>query len=340
MTLQKICSKYLKKIPQMILKYGNNPHQLGYIEKCKHSNIKVLNGKPSYINYLDAIHSWDLVSSIKEYKYDNIIATSFKHNIPTGLVSIKNSSNYFNNPVKESFLQSRNIDPLSSFGDFIAISDYINSDTALKIKNVVSDGIIANGFSDNAFNILKSKKKGNYIICKGTHFYKYDYDIRELNGIRFVTQKNNYILDNEKLDELLHKNNLYDSINNNLTIRNNLQLSFNILRNITSNSVSIAYDNKVIAVGSGQQNRLDCIKLAGKKAMKYLERNNINKDDVELVLGSDGFLPFEDNIEECLKYNIKYIIQPGGSVRDYKVNELCNKYNIKMIHTGIRMFYH
>ena len=339
MTLRNICGRYLDKSYKQLLRYGNNPHQKAYIEKYNSPNIKVLHGNPSYINYLDAIQSWDLVSSIKEFKYNDIVSTSFKHNTPTGLVLTNYTCNLYNDPIKESFLQSRNIDPLSSFGDFIAISDCINKETALEIKKVVSDGIIAKDFTNSALEILKSKK-GNYIICQGFTNYRYKYDIREINGIRFVTEKNNYILDNKKLDELIEKNNLHNQLNDELIIKNNLQLSFNILRNVTSNSVSIAYDNKVIAVGSGQQNRVDCIKLAGEKAIKYLERNNIHKDDVELTLGSDGFLPFEDNIEECLKYNIKYIIQPGGSVRDKKVSKLCNKHDIIMLHTGTRMFYH
>ena len=122
--------------------------------------------------------------------------------------------------------------------------------------------------------------------------------------------------------------------------KDDILIAQNTLKNTVSNSVAIAYDNKVIGVGCGQQNRVDCIKIAGKKAKKYLKRNNIDINNVELVLASDGFLPFEDNVEECLKYNVKYIIQPGGSIRDKEVKILCIKNDIYLINTGHRMFFH
>lgn len=322
--------KYFKHI----LKYGCNAHQQGFISKNS-GNIKILHGNPSYINYLDAVFSWDLISSIKKFKPDSILSTSFKHNIPTGM-SLLDEKAY---TPRDSFLDSRNIDPLSSFGDFIAISETIDLDAAKEIKKVVSDGIIAPNFTKEALKVLKSKKKGNYIICKGLFGHSFKYESRKINGIEFLVEKNNFILDDETLDNCIENNNQY-FLQKNSILKNNCQLSFNILRNIVSNNVAIAYDNKVIAVAAGQQNRVDCIRLAGNKAHKYLERHNIDPKKADLVLASDGFLPFEDNIEECLKYNINYIIQPGGSVRDGTIQSLCTEKGITMLNTGIRMFYH
>ena len=242
------------------------------------------------------------------------------------------------NNVEKAFKECRNIDPLSSYGDFIAISDIIDFNTAEKIKNVVSDGIIALGYTDDALDILKRKKKGKYIIFKAD-YVNYFYEARELNGLKFVYETNKYILNNNKMIDILFKNNLeYRIINQNL--QKDIQLAHNILMYVPSNSISISYNNKVIGVGAGQQNRVDCIKIAGRKAMEYLKRNDIHIDDTELVMSSDGFLPFEDNIDDGIKYNIKYIIQPGGSIRDEFINKKCKENNITMIKTGFRMFYH
>ena len=302
------------------IKYGLNPHQGAKICKNSDSNIKLINGIPSYINYLDAIQSWNLISSIKSYEDNKIISTSFKHTTPTGLC--------LNDSVSEAFINCRNIDPLSSYGNFIAISDTIDKNTAKLIKNVVSDGIIALDYTDEALEILKSKKKGKYIIFKGKYSNLFQ-ETREINGIKFILDINNYLLDDTVLKSI-----------NDIQVRSDSKLAYNILKFIPSNSVTIAYNNKVIGVGAGQQNRVDCIKIAGEKALNYLERNNLLKDNIELILASDGFLPFEDNIIECLKYNIKYIVQPGGSIRDNIVKDMCKNNNIKLINTGKRMFYH
>ena len=322
------------------IKYGLNPHSSAKVLNYN-SNIKLLNGIPSYINYLDAIQSWNLISSIKINNYDKVVSTSFKHTTPTGLsLNNKEIVDGIDKGVKKSFIDSRFIDPLSSFGDFIAISDEVNEETARVIKNFVSDGIIAHSFTDKAYDLLKGKKKGKYIIFSGT-YKEYLTEIRELNGIKFTLKNNKYILNNEKINDLIENNEMTSTYNNFDSItKKNLELANNILNFVPSNSVAIAYDNKVIGVGAGQQNRVDCIRIAGKKAYNYLEKNKINKEEAKLVLASDGFLPFEDNIEECMKYNIKYIIQPGGSIKDKDILNMCILNNIKMIKTGHRLFLH
>ena len=234
----------------------------------------------------------------------------------------------------DSFIASRNIDPVSSYGDFIAISDIVDEKTAKSIKHIVSDGIIANGFTNNAYDILSSKKNGNYVIFNASHDNSNNTEIREMNGLKFILEKNNFILNDEKFNQMF--NNL--EINNDT--KSTIQLAYNILSYIPSNSISIAYKNNIIGVGAGQQNRVDCIKIAGTKALEYLNKNNIDVKTADLVLASDGFLPFIDNIEECAKFNIKYIIQPGGSIRDKEILKTCEKNGIKMLKTGIRMFHH
>lgn len=315
-------------------RYGNNPHQSGYAYLSQKSNVQLLHGNPSFINYLDAIQSWDLVSSLKENMGTSyILATSFKHNTPTGLTLNRKKGETC---VKKTFQDSRNIDPLSSFGDFIAISDIVDEETALAIKKEVSDGIIAPAFTKTAFRILQSKKRGNYVICQGKFGQKYKYDERELNGVKFVMEKNNYIISLNDIGDLAQSQKL------NLThnIQKSMMLSYNILRNIVSNSVAFAYNNQVIGVGAGQQNRVDCIEIAGRRALRYLERHNIDPASANIVMASDGFLPFQDNINQCKKYHVKYIIQPGGSIRDLEVQTACQQANICMLTTGVRMFYH
>tara|TARA_B100001250_G_scaffold411945_1_gene441887 strand:- start:1073 stop:2038 length:966 start_codon:yes stop_codon:yes gene_type:complete len=320
--------KFLNRLisaSKFTIKHGINPHQDALIYN-KNSNINLLNGNPSYINYLDAINSWNLVSNIKSYNNNKVISTSFKHTTPTGLSMLNNCL--------DSFIASRNIDPVSSYGDFIAISDIVDEKTAKSIKHIVSDGIIANGFTNNAYDILSSKKNGNYVIFNASHDNSNNTEIREMNGLKFILEKNNFILNDEKFNQMF--NNL--EINNDT--KSTIQLAYNILSYIPSNSISIAYKNNIIGVGAGQQNRVDCIKIAGTKALQFLNRNNIDVKTADLVLASDGFLPFIDNIEECAKFNIKYIIQPGGSIRDKEILKTCEKNGIKMLKTGIRMFHH
>lgn len=326
---------------RVALKYGCNPHQRAYMEQLSSSVVKVVSGTPSLINILDAIYSWDLVNTLHQCRPNKLVSTSFKHNIPTG-VSMLDKSKY---TVQDSFEDSRSIDPLSSFGDFIALSDTVDAATARQIQKVVSDGIIAPDYTTEALEILQQKKQGNYIVCQGCFFTPTpEFETREVMGLRLKAESNSFILNDSVLDNVVasstEKHFGGDSPTLSEATRCSLIAAFNCLKNVVSNSVAVAHDGKVIAVASGQQNRVDCIRLAGQKTRKYLRQHNISKEATSLVLASDGFLPFEDNVEECAKYNIDYIVQPGGSIRDQVVSTKSKDYNIHMFHTGTRMFFH
>ena len=338
---------------------------------------------------------------------NKITATSFKHTAPAG-ISLNNklspmleyvygASNYRISDTALSYLRARNSDPLSSFGDFIAISHKIDVDTAILIKREISDGIIAPDYDEDALKILKSKKKGNYLIIQIDKNYDLDeyIEVREIFGMGLIQNKNNYIIDENTIFNNIVTENKF--IENNII--EDLLLGYQSLKYIPSNSVVFVYDGQVVSVGCGQQNRVDCVKLAGKKARKWLLRQhpkvlNLNnyfkngtpkqekinciinyidndftsksfldwsKNFIEgydyiplsekekkefvnihsnFVLASDGFFPFRDNIDECHKYGVKYIIQPGGSIQDINIIDTCNKYNMVMINTSNRMFYH
>ena len=392
---------------ELKLRYGCNPYQdMAYC--CSINDkfpIQILNGKPGYINLLDAFNSWQLVKEISELT-NKITSTSFKHTAPAG-IGLSNQLDtilrYTYNNHNElsdtaiSYLRARNSDPLSSFGDFIAISHKVDIDTAKLIKREISDGIIAPDYDEDALKILKLKKKGNYLIIQVDKNYELDeyIEVRELFGVGLIQNKNNYMIDKNTI--------LNNIVTNNKKLDNNIIddciLAYQSLKYIPSNSVVFVYDGQVVSVGCGQQNRVDCVKLAGKKARKWLLRqhpkvldlNNYFKSDVSrqdkincimnfiendftkksyldweknfiegfkfnpltiyeikeftklfnnFILASDGFFPFRDNIDECYKYGVKYIIQPGGSIQDINIIDTCNKYDMVMINTNNRMFYH
>ena len=389
------------------LRYGCNPYQdMAYC--CSLNDkfpIKVLNGKPGYINLLDAFNSWQLVKDIKNIT-GKITSTSFKHTAPAG-ISISNELTTLlryayncHNDISEtavSYLRARNSDPLSSFGDFIAISDKVDKDTATLIKREISDGIIAPDYDDDALKILRSKKKGNYLVIQIDKNYELDeyIEVRELFGMGLIQNVNNYVIDdNTILNNIVTKNKF---IENDILL--DLKIGFQSLKYIPSNSVAFVYDGQVVSIGCGQQNRVDCVKLAGKKARKWLLRqhpkvldlnnyfkNGISRQDKincimnfiendftsksyldweknfidqyeynpltnyeineyikifnNFTLASDGFFPFRDNIDECYKYGVKYIIQPGGSIQDINIIDTCNQYGMVMVNTNNRMFYH
>ena len=258
---------------QLNLKYGCNPHQKNAaIYSLQNNNFpyEILNGNIGYINYLDALQSWNLVNELRGYL--NIpCCASFKHNAPAGVGTSKPLTDnlkkvYFlnkdrtYNPVTTAYIRARNADPMSSFGDFIAVSDEVDEETAQYIKTEVSDGIIAPSFTDGAFEILKSKKKGNFIIIKGTYEKLENISYRELFGVALSQDENT------QPSSVFDKNNIVTKTKN-LSQENLENL---IIANVTckytpSNSVVFSYDGQVVGVGAGQQNRVDCVKLAGKK---------------------------------------------------------------------------
>ena len=380
--------KYRKYKKIRNLSKGTNPHQKSdgfYNINDSNSPYKVLNGNPSYINMLDASYSWNLMCDLKEFIPKQLAFASYKHNSPAGVAFYKKLRDCDNNKfmvakncegnycsyggVGSTYLRSRNCDPLSSFGDFIATNAIVDIETAQLIKKDVSDGIIAQGYTEDALNILKHKKNGNYVILEGEKIH-YENEMREIGGIALHQEKDNFLtFVNKPVTKHKLNNDIIESI----------KLVNTTLKYTQSNSVAICYDGQVIGIGAGQQNRVECVKIAGKKMENWILRelpeiqdllsskmkkvtkinkmydmiNNldesrkkeflekwIEKNGHKLVLGSDGFFPFTDSIDICKEYGIKNIIQPGGSINDNLIIDKCNKEDICMVLTGNRIFTH
>ena len=388
---------------ELELKYGCNPNQKParvYMENGE-LPVTVVNGKPGYINLLDALNGWQLVKELKEAT-GFPAATSFKHVSPAGaaigrplsstLKQIYYTDDVELTPLACAYARARGADRMSSFGDFIALSDKCDKATALLIKKEVSDGIIAPGYDDDALEILKAKKKGGYCVLQiDENYVPAKIEKKQVFGITFE-QGHNFI----KLDDNCLKN--IGTKNKTLTKeeRDNLLISLIILKYTQSNSVCYVKDGQAIGIGAGQQSRIHCTRLAGDKADKWwlrqspqvlnlkfkadkkrADRDNTidaytsdDYDDVlaegiwqnffvekpsvftreerkawiakntDVAVGSDAFFPFGDNIERAHRSGVKVIAQPGGSIRDDNVIETCDKYNMVMAFTGIRLFHH
>ena len=389
------------------LKYGCNPNQKPsriFMDNGKDLPIEILNGKPGYINFLDAFNSWQLVKEIKE-NTGNVAATSFKHVSPTSAAIGKKLSDRLkkscfvddvegldDSPLACAYARARGTDRMSSFGDWIALSDECDEVTARIIAREVSDGIIAPGYSPKALEILKSKRKGNYNIVKIDKDYKPDpIEHKQVFGVTFEQGRNEFKIDGSLLKNIVTKNKNLPA-----EAATDLIISLITLKYTQSNSVCFAVDGQAIGVGAGQQSRIHCTRLAGNKAdlwhlrqsdkvlsLQFAEgvgrpdKNNIIdiylSDEAEDVLGddvwkqffavrpepftteekkaylskitgvslgSDAFFPFSDNIERARKSGVSYVAQPGGSVRDDLVIEACDKYNMVMAFTGMRLFHH
>lgn len=391
---------------EFALKYGCNPNQKPariYVENGE-LPIEVLSGRPGYINFLDAFNSYQLVREVK-IATGLCAAASFKHVSPTSCavgipMSEKLKKACFVDEIEgldESMLacayaRARGTDRMSSFGDWIALSDVCDKTTALVIKHEVSDGIIAPGYTDEALEILKSKKKGNYNIVKiDENYVPEPIERKQVYGITFEQGRNNFEISEKLLENVVTcEKNIPDDAKRDLII------ALITLKYTQSNSVCFAYDGQAIGVGAGQQSRIHCTRLAGTKAdlwhlrqsekvlnLPFLptlgrpDRDNCIdvylSDDAEDVIGdgnwenyftvkpeaftreekrayldnisgvslaSDAFFPFGDNIERAKKSGVSYIAQPGGSIRDDQVIETCDKYNISMAFTGMRLFHH
>jgi len=389
------------------LKYGCNPNQKPskiYMANGDELPIEILNGRPGYINFLDAFNSWQLVSEIKA-ALNMPCATSFKHVSPTSAaVGIKMSDalkkacfvddveGLDDSPIATAYARARGTDRMSSFGDWIALSDKCDVVTAKLIAREVSDGIIAPDYDPEALEILKAKKKGNYNVVKIDPGYVPEkIETKQVFGITFEQGRNDYKVDESVLSDIVTKNkDLPESAKRDLII------ALITLKYTQSNSVCYAEDGQAIGVGAGQQSRIHCTRLAGSKAdnwhlrqsekvlnlpfkpeVKRPERDNtidvyisedyedVLKDGVwetiftekpapftkeekreylsqfnNTVVGSDAFFPFSDNIERVHKSGVKYIAQPGGSVRDDAVIECCDDYGMVMAFTHMRLFHH
>ena len=387
------------------LKYGCNPNQKPsriYMEDGSELPVTVLNGKPGYINFLDAFNGWQLVKELKAAT--NLpAATSFKHVSPAGAaVGLPLSDTLAKiywvddlgelSPLACAYARARGADRMSSFGDFIALSDVCDVDTAKLIKREVSDGVIAPGYTDEALEILKAKKKGNYnVILIDENYVPAELEKKQVYGITFEQGRNELEANSDLLSNVVTKNKdipdwaLMD-----------MKISLIILKYTQSNSVCYVKNGQAIGIGAGQQSRIHCTRLAGQKADNWFlrqspqvlglqfidtlgraDRDNAidvyigdEYEDVlregewqkrfkvkpevftreekrawldknqDVILGSDAFFPFSDNIERAKKSGVKYIAQPGGSVRDDLVIECADKYDMAMAFTGIRLFHH
>ena len=390
---------------EMLLKYGCNPNQKPsrvFIEDGKDLPIEVLNGKPGYINLLDAFNGWQLVRELKKAT-GMCAATSFKHVSPAGAAIGKPLSEvekkiYFVDdlgeltPLASAYARARGADRMSSYGDFIALSDECDACTAKMIQREVSDGIIAPGYTDEALEILKSKRKGTYNIIKiDENYVPAPIERKQVFGVTFEQGRNELKIDNDMLTNIVTDNKEIPEDK-----KTDLVISLITLKYTQSNSVCYVKDGQAIGIGAGQQSRIHCTRLAGNKADIWWLRqhpkvlglqfvDNIRRPDRDnaidvyisdehddvlaegvwqntfkvkpevlteaekkewlakntgVCLGSDAFFPFGDNIERAKKSGVAYIAEPGGSIRDDHVIMTCNKYNMAMAFTGIRLFHH
>ena len=390
---------------ELELKYGCNPNQKPsriYMADGSELPIEVLNGRPGYINFLDAFNGWQLVRELK--KATGLpAATSFKHVSPAGASVGRPMSDTLKkiywvddmgdlSPLACAYARARGADRMSSFGDFISLSDVCDADTARLIKREVSDGVIAPGYTDEALEILKAKKNGNYNIIKiDENYTPAPLEHKQVFGVTFEQGRQELPIDDELLSNIVTEN---KEIPEEALI--DMKISLIVLKYTQSNSVCFVKDGQAIGIGAGQQSRVHCTRLAGQKAdnwwlrqcpkvmnlpfkekIRRADRDNAidlyigdeymdvladgaweniftEKPEVftkeekrewldkltDVTLGSDAFFPFFYNIERAHKSGVKYIAQPGGSVRDDAVIDCCNKYNMAMAFTGIRLFHH
>lgn len=390
---------------ELALKYGCNPNQKPsriYMDDDRDLPIEVLSGRPGYINFLDAFNGWQLVRELKAAT-GLPAATSFKHVSPAGAaVGLPLDETLRKiywvddmgelSPLACAYARARGADRMSSFGDFIALSDVCDKDTASLIKREVSDGVIAPGFTDEALEILKAKKKGNYCVIKIDENYRpAPLEHKQVFGITFEQGRQELPIDDELLSNVVTENKEIPE-----AAKRDLKIALITLKYTQSNSVCFVKDGQAIGVGAGQQSRVHCTRLAGQKADNWFLRQCPKVLDLQFVdgirragrdnaidvyigeeymdvladgawekifkvkpevftreekrawldqmkgvtLGSDAFFPFSDNIERAHKSGVQYIAEPGGSVRDDAVIECCNKYNMAMAFTGIRLFHH
>ncbi len=390
---------------ELQLKYGCNPNQKPsriYLANGEDLPIEVLSGRPGYINFLDAFNGWQLVRELKK-ETGLPAATSFKHVSPAGAaVGLPLSETLKKiywvddmgdlSPLACAYARARGADRMSSFGDFIALSDVCDKDAASLIKREVSDGVIAPGFTDEALEILKAKKNGNYCVIKiDENYTPAPLEHKEVFGVTFEQGRQELPINDELLSNVVTENKEIPA-----EALRDLKIALITLKYTQSNSVCFVKDGQAIGVGAGQQSRVHCTRLAGQKADNWFLRQCPKVLDLQFVdgirradrdnaidvyigeeymdvladgawekifkvkpevftreekrawldqmtgvsLGSDAFFPFSDNIERAKKSGVQYIAEPGGSVRDDAVIECCNKYNMAMAFTGIRLFHH
>jgi len=388
------------------LKYGCNPNQKPaqiFMRDGADLPLEVLNGKPGFINFLDALNGWQLVCELKEAT-GLPAATSFKHVSPAGAAiglplsdvqkkSFRVKASAELTPLACAYARARGADRMSSYGDFISLSDICEAATAKLISIEVSDGVIAPGFTDEALEILKNKRGGGYTVIKiDSNYRPADQELKDVFGVTFEQGHNNYKLDAKVFENIVSaRKDIPESA------KLDLLIAMITLKYTQSNSVCYTYDGMAIGIGAGQQSRIHCVRLAGQKADFFFlrqhekvlnlpfkkglgraERDNatdvyLTDGDWEVMLetdqwmesfetkpepftvaekreylktiggvslGSDAFFPFSDNIERAKRSGVEYILEPGGSIRDDAVIAACDKYNMVLGFTGMRLFHH
>ncbi|MBO4289206.1 MAG: phosphoribosylaminoimidazolecarboxamide formyltransferase [Lachnospiraceae bacterium] len=389
------------------LKYGCNPNQKPakiYMKNGGDLPLQILNGRPGYINFLDALNSWQLVKELKEALGQPAV-TSFKHVSPTSAAvgnplseklkkacMVADIEGLDDSPLACAYARARGTDRMCSFGDWVALSDICDVTTARMIKREVSDGVIAPGYEPEALEILKAKRKGGYNVVQIDPDYVTEVqETKQVFGVTFEQGRNNFKIHEGLLENLVTQNKFLPD-----SAKRDLIIALITLKYTQSNSVCYAVDGQAIGVGAGQQSRIHCTRLAGSKADTWFLRQhekvldlpfqkglgrpdkdnvidgyiNQNEEDVcadgnwqkyftrqpeplteaekrafldqvdGVALGSDAFFPFSDNIERAHKSGVKYIAEPGGSIRDDAVIDCCDKYGIAMAFTGMRLFHH
>ena len=389
------------------LKYGCNPNQKPakvYMTDGSELPVTILNGRPGYINFLDALNSYQLVKELKAAT-GLPCATSFKHVSPTSAAVglplpealkkacfVEDVAGLDENPLACAYARARGTDRMCSFGDWVALSDPCDALTASLIAREVSDGVIAPGYSEEALEILKAKRKGSYnVVAIDSDYVPAQQEEKQVYGVTFQQGRNNFKIDGELLNHIVTQNKDLPE-----GAKRDLIVSLITLKYTQSNSVCFAYDGQAIGVGAGQQSRIHCTRLAGSKADTWFlrqhpktlalpfkpdlgrpNRDNVidgyingNEEDVcaegiwqnyftkrpeplteeekreflatrqNVSLGSDAFFPFPDNIKRALKSGVRYVAQPGGSIRDDLVIEECDKNDMVMAFTGMRLFHH
>ena len=392
---------------EFALKYGCNPNQKPsriYMADGSDLPITILNGRPGYINFLDALNSWQLVKELKEAT-GMVAVTSFKHVSPTSAAVGKPLSDTLkkacfvdddpeldDSPLACAYARARGTDRMCSFGDWVALSDICDATTAKLIAREVSDGVIAPGYTDEALAILKTKRKGSYnVVAIDPGYVPAEAERKQIFGITFEQGRNNFKIGEHLLENIVTANKELPE-----SARMDLIISLITLKYTQSNSVCFAYDGQAIGVGAGQQSRVHCVRLAGGKADTWFLRQhpktlalpfradlgragrdnvidgyiNGNEEDVcaegiwqnyftvrpepltaeekrawldsrdAVALGSDAFFPFPDSVKRGVASGVKYIAEPGGSIRDDLVIEECDKNGIVMAFTGMRLFHH
>ncbi len=390
---------------ELLLKYGCNPNQKPssvYMHDGSDLPFEVLNGRPGYINLLDALNGWQLVSELKKAT-GMPAATSFKHVSPAGaaiglpLSEVEAKIYWVDDlgelsPIASAYARARGADRMSSFGDFISLSDVCDVSCARIIAREVSDGIIAPGYEPEALEILKQKKKGNYCILQMDPAYRPDpAEHKQVFGVTFEQGRNELVVDDALFSNIVTKNTDLPK-----AARDDMAIAMITLKYTQSNSVCFVKGGQAIGIGAGQQSRIHCTRLAGSKAdnwylrqspqvlglpfkegIRRADRDNaidlyIGEDYMDVLedgkwealftekpavftkeekrawldgnrdvtLGSDAFFPFGDNIERAFRSGVKYVAQPGGSVRDQNVIDACDAHDMVMCFTGIRLFHH